>query len=202
MINFRHLVIVLAAIMPAYATSAQVVSDPDFLARYDALEMAGTGSDGVRDQFEKFASDYIAAAQTAGHVCLFGCAAGFSGSGPNRTGAGHREFLAQMDLTLLARKLELPSEAIDHLTEAERLLQARLTSQQSLSDGSELKEITSFANDWLSFEGCIATTQPVSGLAWLLLIDVEHLEKQSLTPNERLRLRQLRQRLEALSKES
>lgn len=189
--------------MSANSAHAQDLKDPVLLARYDQLTSEGPGTEGMLAGFEAFATDYIEAALSAEAPCLFGCNSGFSGDGPDYTGAGYREFLARADLVLLARKLELPANALRHLERAKNLLEAQwnlhsIVRSSSESGDRKLNVLVYFG--WTRYEGCSGLFPDPAELAVPLLHDIEQLRLQRpLLPDENQKLDYIDQALKKIS---
>lgn len=195
-----------AALFGAAASHAQGLKDPELLARYDELASARPDAPDAAFGFEAFAADYLAAAQSKDAPCLFGCSSGFSGDGPDYRGVGYREFLARADLVLLARKLDLPADAIEHLGAAAVLLRPQWelhASAKSDAVPDDQKRDLLIDNGWMSYEGCIGNFTYPQQLAKLLEYNAEQLRTQkTLSVSQSAKLGEIELALSQMSAEN
>lgn len=183
----RFLACVAAMLATALTAHAQALKQPELLARQHQL-IAGFDRPG----FASFEKDYLAALGPDGDRCLFGCNSGFSGDSPDVSGNGYREFLAHADLATLARKLEHPTDALDHLEQASNLLQmfsesytaAKVQERSGAPRGEYL-----WNTAWMDFSGCVGVMTPPVIHATALRAEVQQLKRRggfSETDTERL----------------
>jgi hypothetical protein len=171
----------------ALSAHGQALRQPELLARYQKLI-----AEFDRPGFEEFESDYLAELGPEGDLCLFGCSSGFSGNGPNIAGDGYREFLIHADLVTLARTLQFPLAALDHLERATNLLQLHWESclvqeARAASDGGMDHDFHELA--WRDFAGSVAQITPPILPAMALRSEVEQLRyRGSLSTEDRQRL--------------